>query len=63
MSLHEKVRIVESVQEHNVPLTLYFNGWSVTGMVEAFNRTSSTIQIDGSKYSLRVPPRIGTATN
>jgi len=63
MSLHEKVRIVESVQERNVPLTLYFNGWSVTGMVEAFNRTSSIIQIDGNKYSLRVPPRVGTATN
>jgi len=63
MSLHEKVRIVESVQERNVPLTLYFNGWSVTGMVEAFNRTSSTIQIDGSKYSLRVPRVVGFAVN
>jgi hypothetical protein len=63
MSLHEKVRVVESVQGSGTPVTLYFNGWSVTGLVEAFNRGSSTIQVDGSKYSLRVPRRVGIATN
>jgi len=63
MSLHEKVHMVESVQERGVPLTLYFNGWSVTGIVEAFNRSSLTIRINGSKYSLRVPPKVGVAAN
>lgn len=63
MSLHEKVRVVEEVQERSTPITLYFNGWNVTGLVESFNRSSSTIQIDGSKYSLRVPARVGVTAN